>query len=395
MGFYNMQEGDSPYFKKLADDYTIVDNYHQPVKGGTGVDSLYIGFADNIWYSDGNGNASTPPTQQIENPNSQSGTNNWWVQDGYSGGSYSNCSDATQPGVGPVLSYLAAIHVPANCDAGHYYILNNLNPGYIGNGEVATAAPPQYNQGPYTIPPSSQASIGDVLIANDVSWAYYGEGWDLYVYNPNIYQDGAQYCNICNPFLYQTSIMTGVDPVTGLPQSTLHLKDTLDLYDAIQTSTLPAVSFVKPSGLNDGHPESSKISLFEDFTKKIITEVQANKALAATTAILITYDEGGGYWDSGYVQTLDFFGDGTRIPMIIVSPWTKGGHVSHVYSDHASIPKFIEANWSLPTISARSRDNMPNPIQTGPNPYVPVNGVPAISDMMAAFQFPPASVPRR
>jgi phospholipase C len=147
------------------------------------------------------------------------------------------------------------------------------------------------------------------------------------------------------------------------------------------------VSFVKPSGLNDGHPESSKITLFEDFVKKIITQVQANPKLAAETAIMITYDEGGGYWDSGYVQTLDFFGDGTRIPMIIVSPYTKGGHVSHVYSDHASIPKFIEANWGLPTISARSRDNMPNPVTAAGNPYVPINGVPAISDMMAAFNF--------
>ena len=62
------------------------------------------------------------------------------------------------------------------------------------------------------------------------------------------------------------------------------------------------MSYVKPSGLNDGHPESSKISLFEDFVKKIVTEVQANPLLANNTAIMITYDEGGGYWDSGYVQ---------------------------------------------------------------------------------------------
>jgi len=398
MGFYNVQEGDSPYFKKLAEEYTILDNYHQPVKGGTGVDSLYIGFADNIWYSDGKGNATTPPAEQIENPNAQAGTNNWWVQDGYSGGSYSNCSDASQPGVGPILSYLAALKVPANCDAGHYYILNNLNPGYIGNGQLANPPAGQsqtYSQGPYTIPPSSTPSIADVLIANKVSWAYYGEGWDLYLANPDYYGEGAQYCNICNPFLYETNIMKGVDPATGLSYAMLNLKDTLDLYDAIQSSQLPAVSFVKPSGLNDGHPESSKITLFEDFVKKIITQVQANPKLAAETAIMITYDEGGGYWDSGYVQTLDFFGDGTRIPMIIVSPYTKGGHVSHVYSDHASIPKFIEANWGLPTISARSRDNMPNPVTAAGNPYVPINGVPAISDMMAAFSFPSAPTTKK
>ncbi len=101
---------------------------------------------------------------------------------------------------------------------------------------------------------------------------------------------------------------------------------------------------------------------------------------------MITVDEGGGYWDSGYVAPIDFFGDGTRIPMIIVSPYTTGGHVSHAYSDHASVVKFIEANWGVPTITSRSRDNLPNPITAPGNDYVPVNG-PALSDLKAAFKF--------
>ena len=106
----------------------------------------------------------------------------------------------------------------------------------------------------------------------------------------------------------------------AFPYRIANLQDTTDLYDAIRTGELPAVSYVKPSGVNDGHPESSQVSELEGFIKKIVTEVQANKKLARDTAILITFDEGGGYYDSGYVQPLDFFGDGTRIPMIIVSP---------------------------------------------------------------------------
>jgi len=268
---------------------------------------------------------------------------------------------------------------------GACYMLNNLNPGYLGDGTLATAPGP-FNQGPFTIPAVSQPTIADVLFAHNVSWAYYGEGWNAFVNDPDVYSGGAQYCNICNPFLYTTSVMTGVDANTGVPYRIENLKDTTDLYSAIATGTLPAVSYVKPSGLNDGHPESSKISLFEDFVQKIVQAVQANPQLKNNTAIFITYDEGGGYWDSGYVQQLDFFGDGTPIPMIIVSPWTKGGHVSHVYSDHASVPKFIEANWGLPSISGRTRDVMPNPITSPSNLYVPLNS-PALSDMMAAFRF--------
>jgi phospholipase C len=382
MGFYNVQQGDAPYFKQLADQYTLLDNYHQPAKGGTGLDSLYIGYADDLWYSGGKGNATTPPSNQIENPDPQANTNNWYTQDGYSGGTYSNCSDSTQPGVASVNAYLSSLGVSPNCDANHYYLLNNYNPGYVGNGDLATKT-----QGPFTIPPSSTPSIADVLIANNVSWAYFGEAWNAYVNDPSYYAEGSEYCNICNPFLYETKIMRGKDPVSGVPYRISNLHDTTDLYDDLRTGELPAVSFVKPSGVNDGHPESSQVSELEGFVKKIITEVQSNKKLAGNTAILITLDEGGGYYDSGYVQQLDFIGDGTRIPMIIVSPFSTGGHISHTYSDHASVPKFIEANWSLPTISSRSRDNMPNPITNPNNQYVPTNGRPAISDLMAAFNF--------
>ena len=104
------------------------------------------------------------------------------------------------------------------------------------------------------------------------------------------------------------------------------------------------------------------------------------------TAIFITFDEGGGYYDSGYVQPLDFFGDGTRIPLIVVSPYTVPGTIAHNYSDHVSIIKFIERNWNLGPITHRSRDNFPNPVTRRGNPYVPVNS-PAISDLFELFTF--------
>jgi phospholipase C len=135
----------------------------------------------------------------------------------------------------------------------------------------------------------------------------------------------------------------------------------------------------------DGHPSSSKLNLFEGFVKKIVDGVRANPQVWAETAIFVTFDEGGGSWDSGYIQPLDFFGDGPRIPMIVVSPFSMGGHISHSYTDHVSTLKFIEANWCLPPLTSRSRDNLPNPT-TAANPYVPTNS-PAIGDMMDMFNF--------
>jgi phospholipase C len=83
----------------------------------------------------------------------------------------------------------------------------------------------------------------------------------------------------------------------------------------------------------------------------------------------------------------DYLGDGTRIPLIVVSPYAKGGYVDHTYSDHASILKFIENNWKLAPLTSRSRDNLPNPITSEADLYVPVNS-PAISDLMPLFTFP-------
>ena len=373
MGFYNVLQGDMPYFKQLADEYTISDNYHQPSMGGTGLDSIFAGFADALWYTDKNGKPATPPTNEIENPNPQQHTNNWYTQDGYSGGSYSACADSSQPGVDQVVDYLHSLphKIAANCQSGHYYLLNNYNPGYFGNGTVDTVDT-------FAIPPVTTHSIGDDLHAAHVSVTWFGEGWDQYVANS---QDPTNvYCNICNPFNYETSIMANPALRTSM------IKDTKDFYADLQNGVLPAVSLVKPGGLNDGHPSSSKYDIFEAFVRKIITMVQAKPDLWNSTAVFITTDEAGGYYDSGYIQPLDFFGDGPRIQMIVVSPYSRGGRVVHTYTDHVSVLKFIEKNWHVGPISNRSRDNLPDPIMSPGNPYVPIN-TPAIGDMMDMFDF--------
>jgi phospholipase C len=82
---------------------------------------------------------------------------------------------------------------------------------------------------------------------------------------------------------------------------------------------------------------------------------------------------------------LDFFGDGPRIPFIVVSPRARGGKVVHSYTDHASVLKFIERNWGLSPLTARSRDNLPNP-KGGRNTYIP-NNLPAIGDLFDMFDF--------
>jgi len=384
MAFYNVQKGDLPFLKSLADNYTMSDNFHQSVMGGTGANHVMLGTGDAIFWSDGNGNATMPPSH-IANPNPLPGTDNVYTVDLGFDGNFTECNDLTQPGVGPVRDYLQSLpyNPHARCEPGHFYMVNNDSPGFLPDGTVDTSG----IGGGGSVPPSNVRTIGESLNEKNISWAYYGGAYNAAVQleqNPNSTDPtvlvGAAYCNICNFESYATAIMG------DSAQRTAHIKDATDLYAAISDGSLPAVSFIKPDGLLDGHPASSKLDLLEGMAKKIYDLLQSQPALMATTVFMITFDEGGGFYDSGYIQPLDFFGDGPRIPLVIVSPFTQGGHISHTYTDHVSILKFIERNWKLKPLTVRSRDNFRNPISTSDNPYVPLNS-PALGDLFDMFQF--------
>ena len=366
MEFFNMQNGDAPLFKSLADAYTMSDNYHQPVLGGTGPDSQPLGFADQVFFSDGNGNAATPKPANIYNPDPQPGTLNLYTQRAQ----WFNCSDTGQPGIAAITDYLSALPytVQTNCGPGQYWQAVNVNPAFTPKG---------LPQSGLIVPQTMQPSIGDVLSAHNIPWKYYGGGFNA---DGTASPFNGSYCNICNPFEYEANYPSVVAD---------HMRDVTDLFSDLVNGTLPAVSYVKPDGTMDGHPASSKWTLFEAFAKNIIELAQSNPEQWAETAIFVTVDEGGGFYDSGFIQPVDFFGTGPRIPMIAVSPFSAGGRVSHVYSEHSSFVKFVERNWMLKgTLSDRSRDNLANPVQdpSGNQAYVPRN-MPAIGDLFDLFDF--------
>jgi acid phosphatase len=370
MGFYNMATGDASYFRQLADGYALSDNHHQPVMGGTGANfqAMVTGHAIAYWKD---GALAEPPANQIENPNPRPGTNNWYAQSGYSSGSYTKCSDANEPGIKAIRDYLAsspyATFNDGNCQPNAYYLVNNYNAGFTSAGEPAPLGPKIFR-----VPPQAQPTIVEALAAKGVSWKWYSGG-------RNAGGITRQYCGVCDPLTYSSAIMTG--PLKANLQDHAALFRDIDDIDA-----MPGVAFVIPPNAESGHPAVSTVSRYEEFLRKLIDKVQSNPALWAKTAILVTVDEGGGYWDSGAIQILDAFGDGTRIPLIAVSPFARKGMVDHTYTDHVSILKFIEANWRLAPLSARSRDQLPNPVPDAAEPYVPANR-PAIGDLRSLFQF--------
>ena len=363
MAFFNMQRGDAPVFKSLADQYSINDNYHQPVLGATGPNSQVLGFADQVFYSDGHGNPAAPPAAGIYDPDPQLGTLNLYT----SLAAWFNCSDPAQPGIAAITNYLQSLPYPVKnrCGAGEYFMAVNVNPAFAPKGAA---------QSGQVVPPTMQPSLGDALNARGISWKYYGGGFNAWGTGGPL--DGF-YCGGCNPFEYESAYPSLVAE---------HMRDVTDLFDDLANGTLPAVSYVKPDATMDGHPASSKLTLFEAFVNHLVQLAQSNGAQWAQTAIFVTVDEGGGFYDSGFIQPVDFFGTGPRIPLLAISPFSTGGHVSHVYSEHSSFVKFVERNWMLSaTLSDRSRDNLPNPVQRAGS-YVPDN-MPAIGDLFDLFAF--------
>lgn len=426
MGFYNMNKGDAPFFKSLAQQYAISDNYHQSIMGGTGANFVALATGDVAVYEK-NGLLETPPVNQIENPSPQLGllNPNFFTNDGYSGGSYVNCSDISQPGVAPISQFLKEKHIKKNCEDGAYYLVNNYEPAYDINGNLKTAngLPKFEDANAFVYPPQTNPTIGELLHANNVSWKWYTAGRDDAdatndAFYPIVYAQTFAAVKAALPAGTPDAVIKSIatpkaiaamkpilynslgDPLnasSNVSGTALHnnLKGLDTFFGDVKTGSLPEVSFVIPKNLDSGHPGYSAPAKYEAFLADLVAKVQANPELYASTAIIITTDEGGGYFDSGYIQSVDFFGDGTRIPFIVVSPYAKKGFVDHTYYDHTSVLKFIERNWSLATLSDRSRDNLPNPKQErdhddhkgwDADTYIPRNA-PAVGDLMNLFTF--------
>ena len=142
MGFYNMLQGDMPISSSSPTTTRSATTTTSRPWAAPALNSILAGFADAIWYSDGKGNAATPPANQIENPNPQRGTNNWYTQDGYRGGIVQRMQPTPASPAWPRSPAYLDVAEPTksqpNCEPGHYYLLNNYNPGYLANGQLDT-----------------------------------------------------------------------------------------------------------------------------------------------------------------------------------------------------------------------------------------------------------------
>ncbi len=195
------------------------------------------------------------------------------------------------------------------------------------------------------------STIFDQLEARGISWRYYG-------FNDVVYKQLPLY----------------IHHIANNPAMAANVVSLTQLTSDIAAANLPSVTYVDPEGLLPGevaiddHPPGD-VSVGDAWTASVVAAIMASP-MWASSAILLTWDEAGGFYDHVPPPQVDSWGYGFRVPMIVISPYAKRGFVDHDTMDHTSILKLIATNWRLPALTSREAN---------------------ASDMMSAFSFPGAA----
>ena len=252
----------------------------------------------------------------------------------------------------------APVNIVAKLDAsGNVTTDGAVTPdGFVVNTSYTVNAPhPASANAATLVPNQTNPTIGDRLSDKGVSWVWYSGGWDnaLAGHPDPTFQFHHQ------PFAYYAKYADGTTAKTE------HLKDETLFIAAAKAGTLPAVSFVKPLGINNEHPGYSDVQAGESHTVELINAV-LNGPNGKDAVIIITYDENGGFWDHVAPPVIDKkWGPGTRVPAIIISPFAKQGYVDHTQYETVGILSFIEKRWGLAPLS--DRDKNANPLNNAFN----------------------------
>ncbi|MGH7013042.1 MAG: alkaline phosphatase family protein [Stellaceae bacterium] len=302
LGYYT--RADLPDYYRLADEYVLFDHFFQAMSGGSTSNALYLVAARSAAWS----KAPAAKMGSLEPP----------------------VFDQPYDKNGILINDAAPVNGPTETFMGSI----NLSP-----------------------PPDEQTypNIGDRLDAASLSWVWYNEGWNAVkpwamktAFDPgdgSVVVDTADlYLPHHNPFQYFPTWFRNVR--NG------HFRDSTDFFEDVKSGRLPRVSFLKATGGRDEHPANSAPRWGEQWVMGFLKALGASR-LWEKTAVVITYDEGGGFWDHVAPPTPDAYGCGTRIPALLVGPWTRRGYIDHRIADTTSILALIEARFGLKPLQDR------------------------------------------
>lgn len=251
----------------------------------------------------------------------------------------------------------------------------------------------------------SGKNVGDLLNAKGITWGWFQGGFaptvaatattpavcgsthtghpgvanpvDGNPTNVDIHTAVTDYSSHHEPFMYYAStrnphhLRPSSVQMIGKTDQANHQYDISDFFTALNAHHLPAVSYLKAPAFEDGHPGNSDPLSEQAFLVQVINALQQSPEWAET-AVIINWDDSDGWYDhvtgpivNTSATSLDFLagtgscgtpatgafaarcGYGPRLPLVVVSPWTKENYVDHNTTDQSSILRFVEENWNL------------------------------------------------
>jgi acid phosphatase len=255
-----------------------------------------------------------------------------------------------------------------------FYAVNTMQPPYQPSAnKPASEGDPAYADpaAPTTLPPQTQQTIGDLLTAQGVSWAWYAGAWQAAL-------DGRNTIPVPNFQYHHQPFNYFGDMAPGTQARAEHLKDGglggSELIKAIDAGALPQVTFYKPQGNLNEHAGYTDVLDGDRHIADVIAHLQKGPQWAHML-VVVTYDENGGFGDHVAPPKADRWGPGSRIPALIVSPLAKSGFVDHTVYDTTSILRFITRRFALPTLAGlQARDAA-----------LAAHGSPPLGDLTAAL----------
>jgi acid phosphatase len=380
MGYFDYSS--SPLYK-LAQQYTLADNFFQGAFGGSFLNHQYLICACAPTVDAATVTANKMTVNNVAT-NADGGFTTSLVPAATSASSVMTAKPTLQSGNIAPLNYFG--------DA-KYYAVNTMQAPFQPsgnapadlNGDDAKYANPA---GATTLPAQTQTNIGDLLTAASVNWKWYAGSWNSAV------TDGMQAAGTKRTVIYAGdtngvsstaavdfqphhqpfNYFADMDPVAHATDRANHLKDYTDLVADAAAGTLPPVAFYKPEGLYNHHPGYANVTNGDQKIADVVAKLQASPQWK-NMVIVITYDENGGQWDHVAPPKGDKVGPGTRIPALIISPYSKAGTVDHTQYDTASVLRLITRRFGLTTLPGlAARDTA-----------LKANGAPAMGDLTDAL----------
>lgn len=363
MGRYDHQDMSKLNLWKAAQEFTLCDNFFMAGFGGSFFNHFMLIAAEPPFYPDAAHSPAKGKISVLEDDSTPLGTRLKIA--------------ATSPAS-------AMDGVPKFVNDGtltpDFYAVNTMAPPYQpsyvksaegGDPHLADA------HSPAVLPPQTFTTIGDLLTARNISWAWYGGAWQATL-------DGQATAPVPNfqyhhqPFNYFANLAPG----TAARKE--HLRDgglgndpaTNKFLADIDAGRLPAVTFYKPQGNLNLHAGYADIASGDEHFGVVLEHLRKSPQWK-NMVVVFTVDENGGWWDHVAPPKADRWGPGSRIPAIVMSPFARKGVVDHGFYDTTSILRFITRLHRLPLLRGiKIRDEA-----------LAQNGQPPLGDLTETLHF--------